>query len=76
MFLCDIGQYLPGFHIAPDWEAVAVAMSLQDNFVSLNDGTGHEHLTASTLPFAAWFAARLALKTSAVKVSGLPPPST
>ena len=34
------------------------------------------HLTASTLPFAAWFAARLDLKTSAVKVSGLPPPST
>ena len=34
------------------------------------------HLTASTLPFAAWLAARLALKTSAVKVSGFPPPST
>ena len=34
------------------------------------------HLTASTLPFAAWLAAKLALKTSAVKVSGFPPPST
>ena len=34
------------------------------------------YLMASTLPFAAWFAARLDLNTSAVKVSGLPPPST
>ena len=34
------------------------------------------YLTADTLPFAAWFAARLDLNTSAVKVSGFPPPST